>query len=133
MKTVFKTALIIILSIVAGGMTIGAIEMISHNLYPAPTGIDFKDPEQLKSYVSELPLGAKLWVLAAWVVGMSVAAGLALFLSGKQLLPATVAILMLLGATCMNFFAIPHPIWMIFSAFLVAILVWLGAKQVASP
>ena len=81
--------------------------------------------------MTEVPFGAKIWVVASWTVGMLAGAGLALVLSGRKLLAATITILLLLGATTTNFFMIPHPIWMIASAFIVAFLVWLGAKKVS--
>lgn len=132
MPNILKTILIIIGSMIAGGVMVGVVQTISHHLYPTPTGIDFKDTDALATYMTQVPLGAKVWVVASWAIGMMTGSGLALFLSGRQMLPATITIGLLLGATCTNFFTIPHPIWMIVSAFLVAFLVWLSAKQVAN-
>lgn len=112
---------------------VAIVQMISHQLYPPPTGIDFNDPDQLAAFMDQVPLGAKLWVVASWAIGMMTGAGIGLFLSGRTMWVATAAIVGLMGATSMNFFMIPHPVWMIAGAFLVAILVWLGAKRVANP
>ena len=46
-----------------------AIEAVSHLIYPIPPGTDFDDPAVLAAYFESVPLGAKLWIVAAWFVG----------------------------------------------------------------
>jgi hypothetical protein len=62
-----------ILSVLAGLITalllIILFEGISSMIFPAPSGIDFSDPEALRAYIEGLPLGSKLWVIIGHIVG----------------------------------------------------------------
>lgn len=131
MLNVAKYALIIIGSVVIGGLIVMLVQMINHQLYPPPTGVDFQDPEQLKAYMPMVPLPAKILVVASWAAGMFGGGLVGLFISGRKSWPMTVIVGLLFLVTCSNFLVIPHPVWMIASAFGVAILAWLGAKQFA--
>ena len=46
-----------------------AIEAVSHLIFPIPPGTDFDDPAVLAGYFEAVPLGGKLWIVAAWFVG----------------------------------------------------------------
>lgn len=98
--------------LVAGAIVIYIVELLSNLVYPAPAGLNPMDPESVKIYIDELPLGAFLFIALAWALG-SLAGG---FISGiiypEQRTKFSIAvgvILMLFGL--INLLTIPHPVW----------------------
>jgi hypothetical protein len=63
-----------IAGLVIGVMIIFAIEMLGHYAYPFPPGLDPHDHQALANFMKTAPLGAWLFVLAAYAAG-SFAAG----------------------------------------------------------
>lgn len=133
MPSTLKVVLATIAGVLLGSLVIYAIETLSHQFIAIPENIDFKDPEQLAAYMDRLPLGAKLSVVFAWGAGMFAGATAAVFMTGRKGWPATAVVLVLLAATAANFAMIPHPVWMIVAALLVAGLAWFGASRFARP
>jgi len=62
-----------ILAVVAGALLafilIYLVEAIGHVVYPIPSDLDLNNPAAISSYVKTAPIGALLFVLAAWAVG----------------------------------------------------------------
>ncbi len=114
--------------IVAVGI-IWAIESLGHRFYPPPAGLDFADAEAMRVYVNTLPLGALLFVPAAWFIGTLGGTFVACRIgtASRQVFALAVGGLVL-AATVVNLVMIPHPMW--FSVLgVAAVLVgaWLGA------
>lgn len=116
---------------VAGFIVLGLVESISWMLYPAPEDLDLTDMEALAAYAAQVPLTAKLIVLAAWMIGAFVAG----FIAGKfapegtgpKLALMAGGVLMLGGI--MNTFMVPHPVWMLVIGLLQYLpMAYLGAK-----
>ena len=104
------------------------VEMLGHAVYPPPTGLDFTDPQAMAAYMDSIPLGALLFVAAAWFIGTlgGTCAACAIGTARPAVFATVVGGLMLV-ATAINLFMIPHPVW--FSALgIVGIVVaaWLG-------
>jgi hypothetical protein len=106
-----RRVLATIAGIVAGGIVIMLVEMLSHRIYPPPPGIDVNNPEALKALMASAPPGALAAVVIAWALG-SFAGGWTAAAIGKHLIPALIvgAVLMIGGVA--NMMMIPHPIWM---------------------
>ena len=104
------------------------VEMVGHAVYPPPTGLDFADPQAMAAYMDSVPLGALLFVAGAWFVGTLCGTCAACAIGTAR--PAVFAMVvggLMLVATAINLFMIPHPVW--FSALgIVGIVVaaWLG-------
>jgi len=94
-------------------ISIALIETIGHTIYPAPAGLDYSNPDALKTYVAALPLGAKLFVLAAWLFGTSDGVFVACLINRNRygLCAGIIGGLVLL-ATATNLYLIPHPAWL---------------------
>jgi hypothetical protein len=104
------------------------IEKIGHAMYPPPADLDFSDAEAMQAYMATLPLGALLFVAAAWFIGTlgGTCAACAIGTAKPKIFAIVVGGLMLV-ATIMNLIMIPHPTW--FSVLgIVGVLVaaWLG-------
>ncbi len=110
----FRSVLTIVLGFLAGALANGLMETVGHLWYPPPPGIDLHNPEQLRSIVEKLPVGALVMVLVAWSSGALVG-GLVAALSARSR-PALHAIIvgglqMLCGGVTM--WLIPHPAWFV--------------------
>ena len=131
MPSTLKSVLATIAGVLIGSLVISAVEAVSHQLIRMPADIDFSDPAQLAQYMDQVPLAAKLAVVFAWGTGMFAGATASVFMTGKKRWPATAVVLLLLAVTAANFAMIPHPVWMIVAALLVAGLAWFAASRFA--
>jgi hypothetical protein len=101
---------------------------LSHMVYPMPASLDAGSSEDLRDYITTLPLGAFLMVMGGWVVATFVGAVVAdrIGTAKAWIYPTTVGGFMF-AATTADLILIPHPHW--FTAVsLLAILVsaWLA-------
>lgn len=99
--------------IVAAFVTVMLIETVGHAIYPTPQGLDMNDPAALAAYVEALPLGAKLFVLTAWLSGTADGVFVACLVARRRyrLCAAVIAVLLVL-ATAANLWLFPHPLWL---------------------
>ncbi|WBH15194.1 hypothetical protein [Sphingomonas radiodurans] len=101
----------VIVGVVAAIATITVIELISHTLFPPPTGIDMNDPLQASRFVDLMSMPAKISVVAAWFLGAAVGAFAALNIARWSVAGWFVAATVVTGAIS-SFMMIPHPMWM---------------------
>jgi hypothetical protein len=128
-----------VLAVLAGaivaGVLISVVEGISSAVYPPPPGLDLNNPEALRQYIDRLPIGAFLFVLAAWAVGPFAGA----YVAARLVRRARMAHGLIVGALfliagVLNMLMIPHPIWMWVAG--IAIFIgcsYLGARLAAGP
>jgi pimeloyl-ACP methyl ester carboxylesterase len=98
--------------VLVAGLTIAGIEWLGHRLYPPPAGLKADDLEALAAHVAAMPIGALLFVLLAWLLGVFLGGLVAALLAGRRprLYAGVIAAVILLGAIA-NFAMIPHPAW----------------------
>jgi hypothetical protein len=102
----------IIGGLVASGLVVYLIEMLSSVVYPLPANIDTGDIEAMNAYIAQLPVGAFLFIILAWALGSFVGGLIAGIINPDQRIRFALAvglILMLFGL--INLLIIPHPIW----------------------
>lgn len=128
-----KSALAIVAGLIAGVAIVFVSEAIGHMLYPPPDGVDLKDPDQLKTIMQEIPLGAKLAVLVAWGLGTFGGGVTAIMVSGRKAWPAGIVALILLAGAGATLLMIPHPIWMMVATPIISGLAWFAATRLAHP
>ncbi len=122
----------IVAGVVAGGAVILLVEGLGMRVYPPPAGLDLKNPESIRTFMKNAPVGALLFVLAAHAAG-GLAGGSLAALAGRALWPgiATGAILMVLAL--LNLLAVPHPAWFWAASLVLPVpLAWAGAVMVRS-
>ena len=102
----------VVLGVVVAVVLIIAIEALGHSVYPVPEGLDISNKEAMQAYVTNLPIGAQLFVMGAWLVATLAGGLLACFIARATPLvyAAIVGGLVLLG-TIINLMSIPHPPW----------------------
>ena len=93
-------------------LTIQVVEMLGHLVYPPPADIEFGDPEQVREFMSTLPVGSLLFVGAAWAASTFLGTLAGALISGSRPLPYAVVVggIVLAGAATM-LLIIPHPWW----------------------
>lgn len=102
----------LILGVVAGcalamGLITG-IELVVHSQYPYPAGAS---PEQLRSYVLDMPRTGQAMIIAAWIIGTAVG-GLAGNGIAARPWPALVVGVLIAVSGMANMAMTPHPPWM---------------------
>ena len=116
--------------IIVAGLLVWLVEMLGHAVYPAPADLNFADADTMRAYIDTLPLGAMLFVAAAWFIGTLGGTVLACKLGdAKPLIYALVVGGLILVATVANLIMIPHPVW--FSVLGIVGIVaaaWLGMR-----
>ena len=117
--------------VLVAALTISGVEWLGHRLYPPPAGLKADDFEALAAHVATMPIGALLFVLLAWLLGVFVGGLLAALLAGRRprLYAGVIAAVILLGAIA-NFAMIPHPAW--FMALTVLVLPLAGFAAAAA-
>jgi hypothetical protein len=102
----------VLLGVVVAFCTVMLVEWLSHQVYPLPPGLDFKNPEQVRQFTSSLPLGAFLLILLGWLLG-TISGGLAACYVAREkpLVFASIIGAVMLAATVANLVMIPHPTW----------------------
>ncbi|MDZ4728350.1 MAG: hypothetical protein SH820_00165 [Xanthomonadales bacterium] len=102
----------VLLGVLVAFATVMLVEWLGHQVYPPPPNLDFKDPEQLRQFTSNLPLGAFLLVLLGWLLGTLSGGLTACFVAReKPLVFASIIGAIMLAATIANLAMIPHPTW----------------------
>ena len=102
----------LILGVVAGcALALGlitAIELVVHARYPYPAGAT---PDQLRTYVLDLPRTGQAMIIAAWIIGTAVG-GLAGNGIAARPWPALVVGVLVAVSGMANMAMLPHPLWM---------------------
>lgn len=101
-----------VVGVLVAGLSIAGVEWLGHRLYPPPAGLQANDLEALAAHVATMPIGALLFVLLAWLLGVFLGGLTAASLAGRRhrLYAGVVVAVILLGAIA-NFAMIPHPAW----------------------
>jgi hypothetical protein len=112
MPSLQRSVIAVVVGCLAAFFHIGAIESLNYLLYPPPAGLDPAKPETLVAYMKEIPPGALLVVLLAWVVGTFAGSWITTRLAPipKRNHGLVIGALFLIAAIG-NMSAIPHPLW----------------------
>ena len=101
-----------IVAVIVAMLTIQVVEMLGHLVYPPPADIEFGNPEQVREFMSTLPVGSILFVGAAWAIGTLLGTLAGALVSKSSPLPYAIVVggLVLAGSITM-LLIIPHPWW----------------------
>jgi len=127
-----KIAAIVIGAFVAIAL-IAAVEILGHQVYPPPTGIDINDVAAMEAYAASLPIGALLFVGAAWMIGAFCGGILAAFIAREA--AATNCIIvggLVLAGTVMTLISIPHPLWFSITSVLAIVATIFVASRIGA-
>lgn len=116
---------------------VSLVQFLGHMVYPPPAGMDPNDPDSIAKFVKDLPVGALLFVVAAWQLGSFSGAFAASWLMARggdapvSIIPAVIVGLTILAATLYMLSLISHPLWMMIAGVILPLpLAWLAAVAV---
>lgn len=105
------------IGVIVAIVLVQSIEMLGHTIYPIPQDMDFSDSDQVREFMSTLPVGAILFIGIAWTVGAFGGTLVAAWIATAR--PLVYAIIVggfvLAGAVTM-LILLPHPWWFTISA-----------------
>ncbi len=133
MNPKFRALVAVLLGILAGGIVITLVEMISPHAPPA--GMNINDPAKLGEWIATLPMSAFAILLLAYFLGSAVGGWVANRVAVKShYRPALIVGFGLFVAGLMNLIAIPHPMWFsIVSSLIYFVGAWIGGRVVGRP
>jgi hypothetical protein len=106
-----------VVGVVVAILTIQLVEMLGHLVYPPPADFEFDEPEQIREFISTLPIGSILFVGAAWALGTFLGTLAGALVSRSRALPyATVVGGIVLAGAITMLLIIPHPWWFTIAA-----------------
>ena len=129
----------VVAGLFAGGVAVALIEGVSSLVYKMPEGLDpfSKDTAQQSAFaewIGSLPIGAFLFILAAWACGCFLGAFVArISAPNRSLIPGLIVWGFLTIASLFNLFVIPHPLWFWFAGILVCFVFGLLGLVAAAP
>jgi hypothetical protein len=124
------------LGIVAGAIAamliVAAFEALASFLYPLPE-VDSDDYATLAGVIANMPILAKLLVVAGWLLGPLGGAWLALRISDWRW-SGWIATAIVLAGSIANIVVLPHPLWMEACAIAFPLLGgWIGIRLHPKP
>ena len=108
-----RTILAVLAGLLVMVFLVGLIESVGHNLYPVTVNLSLNSGEDAGRIMEAMPLGAKVFVIAAWAIGAFGGALVAALVSKLHKRGAALVIaIAMLAAAGYSLVLIPHPWWM---------------------
>ena len=108
--------------LVSAVVTIMLIEFAGQQVYPPPPGLDPGNSADMAKWVGMMPMGALLFIVAAWVLGAFEGGLVAALIAGRSrprvaaLIPA---LMVMVGVVAMIVAMPAHPTWMAMAGLLL--------------
>lgn len=104
-----------VVGVVVAGLCVFGIQFLGHLVYPPPAGLDMGDAAGVAAYVAGAPLGALLFVIAAWSIGTLIGTAVAMLIGGWNIIAGALAGAVNTGFAVATVIMVPHPAWMVAS------------------
>jgi preprotein translocase subunit Sec61beta len=123
----------VLAGILAGGLVIALVEMMSPHTPPA--GMNINDTARLAEWIATLPMSAFAILLLAYFLGSAVGGYVANRVAAPtHYRPALIVGVGLFVAGVMNLISIPHPMWFAVSSSLIYFIgAWIGGRAAKQP
>ena len=119
-----------VVGVVCAVSVVAAIELVSHAIYAPETPPDMNDPVAMAAFIRSMPLGAFLFVLAAYLAG-TLSGGLVAALIARRHAARFAWIIggLILVGSALTFLSLPHPTWFVVATFVaVPVVAWLTGR-----
>ena len=125
----------VVTGLVASAAVVAVVEALGARVYPLPPGIDPSNMQAVKAHMAQMPVGAFIFVLAAWALGAAAGPWVATRLSPSRVaVHGTIVGVILLAMCIANMVMLPHPIWFWIAALIVVpICAILGSRAAVAP
>ena len=130
-----RTLLGALIGLVPAAITIMLIECAGRQVYPPPPGLNPMVTEDMAKIMQMLPLGAMLFVVAAWLIGAFDGGFIAALIArkGHPRAAAVVPALMVMAGVIGMIIKMPgHPVWMAIVGLLLPIPAALAGAWLAT-
>ncbi len=130
MNQTLRAILAVLAGLVAAALMIMLVERVGQGVYPLPGDLNLADVDGVKAYIMDMPAGAHLFVLAAWMVGTYLGGVVAGSVARRRppLFAGIIAACILAGAI-FNMVVLPHPFWMLAASVLgIGLAGWFAAR-----
>lgn len=117
--------------VVAVFATVFAIEWVGHQFFPISGEVNLRDPAANPTLITGAPVGAQLFVVAAWLGG-ALLGGLAAGRVSRRHWPVWAVAALVVVAALGNIVMIPHPVWMQIGAVVAPLLGGFIASRMVS-
>jgi hypothetical protein len=122
-----RLVLAFVVGLFAAGAVVFGVESLSMALVVIPEGVDARDPEQVATLMAALPFGALASVAVGWGLGAFTGTFLASLVGRGHRGPVLAIAIVFLLLVISNFFAFPHPAWLIAGGLLLTVAgAWIG-------
>lgn len=119
---------------VAMSLTVAGVQMIGHQLWPLPTGIDPNSHADMAGIVESMPIAAKAWVVLAYAIATAVSVLVATTLARTRWKGLGIALgLLMVGLCVINILLLPHPLWMIIATVVIPLPIAMGVAHWRRP
>ncbi len=121
----------VLAGLVVMAITVALAEAAGHAAFPPPAGLDITRPEDQARLMAVIPLGAKIAVVAAWLLGSITGAATAIAIARTPLAGWVIGLVM--GALSLwTTQLFPHPLWMMIAAVVMPLIGVLIAKRLVA-
>ena len=131
MNPVVRKILAVVAGLVTAFITISLVEMLGHQVYPLPEGLDpMNDPDGFRAYLESVPVGAKAFIIAAWTLAafLGAFAGIKIAQGSSGLIIGFVSGFIILGI-CLNAMLFPGQWPMaVIGIITVTVAAWFAAR-----
>jgi hypothetical protein len=112
MHPVVRSSLAVIAGVIVAVLLIGLIEEGAHAIWPFPDHAVRSHPEHARELLENIPIGALLFVFAAWTCGAFGGAAVAALIARRRaMFHAGLVGAVVLAAALANLAMLPHPVW----------------------
>lgn len=110
----FRTLAGLALGVVVASTVVYGVDFLGHVVYPLPADLNYDDMDAVRRFVNSQSMGARAFVLAAFLAGGFAGSFAAGWVTGPGHPVATMlpAVLVAVGVLAMHRMA-PHPLWMV--------------------
>jgi len=127
-----RNVLATIAGFIVASLTVFIFEsLIGHNFFPLPESIDPMNMDSIKENMHLIPVGAKIFVVIAHLMGIMVGMFVAGLISKTSMVPAYIVGALMLAATAFNLIMLPKEMWFLISDAAFAILGFMIGKKLA--
>lgn len=128
-----RSVLAVLAGILVMGITVAAVQWLGHSIYPPPADFNPNDREAMAALIAQMPAMALGMVLVAYAFGTFLGAFTATTISRAHKRGVAVVVgIVMLALVALNFWAIPHPAWMVVAGLAIplpfALLAWRLAR-----
>jgi MFS family permease len=95
-------------------VVVAVVEGIGHAIYAPAVMPDMSDPAAVAAFIGSMPLGAFLFVLAAYLLATAAGGLIAAAIARRHGMRLAIIVgALILTASVANFVALPHPAWFV--------------------